>query len=298
MGTAETRGYRFLPPQMAERLRGLEIAVRRPMDGSHQGLHRSPSFGSSVEFAEYREYAHGDPIGRIDWPVYARSDRYVIRQFHEDVSIRGTILLDTSASMGYRQDGPMSKLEYSCYLAAGLMYAMIQQGDTVSLITFDKDIRKHYEPCGTFAGLRPMLLGLEEARPEHEGNIEAALHVAAEFCKGRSLVVIISDFLQEPEGILRGIHHLYHDGKDVTLLHVLDPAELHLPMSGLVEIVSLETQEKLTVDFRQVRDAYLEQMRLYLEQLRRGCQEVRADYILAETRMDAYDVILKRSRAV
>ncbi|MCU0915398.1 MAG: DUF58 domain-containing protein [Planctomycetes bacterium] len=295
---ADSTGYRYLPPQMAERLRGLEIAVRRPMDGSHQGLHRSPSFGSSVEFAEYREYAPGDPIGRIDWPVYARSDRYVIRQFHEDVSIRCTILLDTSASMGYRQDGPMSKLEYGCYLAAGLMYAMIQQGDTVSLITFDKDIRRHYEPCGTFAGLRPMLLGLEEARPEHEGNIEAALHVAAEFSKGRSLVVIISDFLQEPDSILRGIHHLYHDGKDVTLLHVLDPAELYLPMSGLVEIVALETQEKLTVDFRQVRDAYLEQMRLYLEQLRRGCQEVRADYLLAETRRDAYDVILKRSRAV
>jgi len=295
---SESHGYRYLPPQMAERLRGLEIAVRRPMDGSHQGLHRSPSFGSSVEFAEYREYAHGDPISRIDWPVYARSDRYVIRQFHEDVSIRCTILLDTSASMGYRQDGPLSKLEYGCYLAAGLMYAMIQQGDTVSLITFDNDIRKHYEPCGTFVGLRPMLLGLEETEPKNEGNIEAALHVAAEFSKGRSLVVIISDFLQEPDSILRGIHHLYHDGKDVTLLHVLDPAELYLPMSGLAEVVSLETREKLTVDFRQVRDAYLEQMHLYLEQLRRGCQEVRADYILAETRMDVYDVILKRSRAV
>jgi uncharacterized protein (DUF58 family) len=283
---------------MAERLRGLEIGVRRPMDGSHQGLHRSPSFGSSVEFAEYREYVHGDPISRIDWPVYARSDRYVIRQFHEDVSIRCTILLDTSASMGYKQDGPLSKLEYGCTLAAGLMYAMIQQGDTVSLITFDNEIRRHYEPCGTFVGLRPMLLGLEETEPKNEGNIEAALHVAAELCKGRSLVVIISDFLQEPDRVLRGIHHLYHDGKDVTLLHVLDPAELYLPMSGLVEVVSLETREKLTVDFRQVRDAYLEQLHLYLEQLRRGSQEVRADYILAETRMDAYDVILKRSRAV
>jgi uncharacterized protein (DUF58 family) len=284
----ESKGYRYLPPQMAERLRGLEIGVRRPMDGSHQGLHRSPSFGSSVEFAEYREYAHGDPISRIDWPVYGRSDKYVIRQFHEDVSIRCTILLDISASMAYRQDGPLSKMEYGCHLAAGIMYAMIQQGDTVSLITFDSEIRKHYEPCGTFVGLRPMLLGLEEIEPKNEGNIEAALHVAAEMCKGRSLVVIISDLLQEPDRILRGVHHLYHDGKDVTLLHVLDPAE----------VVSLETREKLVVDFRQIRDAYLAQMQEYLEQLRRGCQEVRADYLLAETRMDAYDVILKRSRAV
>jgi uncharacterized protein (DUF58 family) len=294
----ESKGYRYLPPQMAERLRGLEIGVRRPMDGSHQGLHRSPSFGSSVEFAEYREYAQGDPISRIDWPVYGRSDRYVIRQFHEDVSIRCTILLDISASMAYRQDGPLSKMEYGCHLAAGIMYAMIQQGDTVSLITFDSEIRKHYEPCGTFVGLRPMLLGLEEIEPKNEGDIEAALHVAAEMCKGRSFIVLISDLLQEPDRILRGIHRLYHDGKDVTLLHVLDPAELSLPMSGLVEVVSLETREKLVVDLRQIREAYLAQMHEYLEQLRRGCQEVRADYLLAETKMDAYDVILKRSRAV
>jgi len=295
---AESQGYRYLPPQMAERLRGLEIGVRRLMDGSHQGLHRSPSFGSSVEFAEYREYEHGDPISRIDWPVYARSDRYVIRQFHEDVSIRCTVLLDTSASMSYRQEGPMSKMEYGCRLAAGILYAMIQQGDTVSLITFDREIRRHYEPCGTFVGLRPMLLGLEEIEPRHEGDIEAALHVAAEMVKGRSLVVIISDFLQEPDRILRGIHHLYHDGKDVTLLHVLDPAELELPMSGLVEVVALETREKLIVDLRQIRAAYQEQMHQYLEQLRRGCQEVRADYILAQSRTDVYEVILKRSRAV
>jgi uncharacterized protein (DUF58 family) len=295
---AASQGYRYLPPQMAERLRGLEIGVRRPMDGSHQGLHRSPAFGSSVEFAEYREYAHGDPIARIDWPVYGRSDRYVIRQFHEDVSIRCTILLDTSASMGYRQDGPLSKMEYGCHLAAAVMYAMIQQGDTVSLITFDREIRKHYEPCGTFVGLRPMLLGLEEIEPQNEGNIEAALHVAAEMCRGRSLVVLISDLLQEPESIMRGIHHLYHDGKDVTLLHVLDPAELELPMSGLVEVVALETRDRIVVDFRQIRDAYLEQMHRYLEQLRRGCQEIRADYLLAPTHTDVYDVILKRSRAV
>jgi len=295
---AESHGYRYLPPQMAERLRGLEIGVRRLMDGSHQGLHRSPSFGSSVEFAEYREYAHGDPIARIDWPVYGRSDRYVIRQFHEDVSIRCLILLDTSASMGYRQEGPLSKMEYSCYLAAGVMYAMIQQGDTVSLMTFDREIRRHYEPCGTFAGLRPMLLGLEEIQPQQEGDIEAALHLAAGMCKGRMLVVLISDLLQEPERIMRGLHHLHHDGKDVTILHVLDPAELELPLSGLVEVAALETRDKLVVDFRQIRDAYLEQMHQYLEQLRRGCQEIRADYLLAPTRTDVYDVILKRSRAV
>jgi len=294
----ESKGYRYLPPQMAERLRGLEIGVRRPMDGSHQGLHRSPSFGSSVEFAEYREYTAGDPIARIDWPVYARSDRYVIRQFHEDVSIRCHILLDVSASMRYQQDGPFSKMEYGCYLAAGLMYAMVQQGDTAALMTFDDRVRQQYEPAGTFAGLRPMLLGLEEVEPKDSGDVEAALHAAAERIDGKTLVVIISDLLQDPDGFVRGLHHLHHDGKDVTVFHVLDPAELRLPMTGLAEVTALETREKLTVDFRQIRQAYLEQVHRYLDQVQRGCQEVRADYVLAETKTEVYDAILKRSRAV
>ncbi|MHC4173703.1 MAG: DUF58 domain-containing protein [Planctomycetota bacterium] len=301
-------GYRYLPPQMAERLRGVEIAVHRPMDGSHQGLHRSSAFGSSVEFAEYREYVSGDPIARIDWPVYARSDRYVIRRFHEDVSIRCYIMLDISGSMTYKQDGPLQKSEYACYLAAALMYLMVRQGDTVSLITFDDRVRKYYEPSGSFVGLKPILLGLEKIEPANHsaagsgsasrsaGNIEAALHSAAELIKGKALVIVISDLLEEPEGILQGINHLHYDGKQITLFHVLDPAEISMSMTGLVDVTSLETSEKITVDFRQIRDAYLEQLRLYLDELRSGCQKIRAEYILTETRTEVIDVILQRSR--
>jgi uncharacterized protein (DUF58 family) len=283
---------------MAERLRGVEIGVRRPMDGSHQGLHRSPAFGSSVEFAEYREYAPGDPVSQIDWPVYARSDRYVIRRFHEDVSIRCYIMLDISGSMKYQQDGPLQKSEYACYLAAGMMYSMVQQGDIVSLITFDNEIRDYYDPSGTFVGLKPMLQGLEKIEPKNKGNIEAALHTAAEMIKGKALVVIISDLLEEPESILQGINHLYYDGKELTLFHILDPAETNMSVKGLADVTSLESNEKITVDFRRVRDAYLEQLRLYLDELRSGFQKIRAEYILTETRTEVYDTILQRSRMV
>jgi len=283
---------------MAERLRGVEIGVRRPMDGSHQGLHRSPAFGSSVEFAEYREYAPGDPVSQIDWPVYARSDRYVIRRFHEDVSIRCYIMLDISGSMKYKQDGPMQKSEYACYLAAGMMYSMVQQGDIVSLITFDNQIREYYEPSGSFVGLKPMLQGLEKIEPKNKGNIEAALHTAAEMIKGKALVVIISDLLEEPESILQGINHLYYDGKEITLFHILDPAEMNMSVKGLADVTSLESKEKVTVDFRRVREAYLEQLRLYLDELRSGFQKIRAEYILTETRTEVYDAILQRSRMV
>ena len=294
----ESIGYRYLPPRMAERLRGVEIGVRRPMDGSHQGLHRSPAFGSSVEFAEYREYAPGDPISQIDWPVYARSDRYVIRRFHEDVSIRCYIMLDISGSMKYQQDGALQKSEYASYLAAGMMYVMVQQGDTVSLITFDDQIRDYYEPSGTFVGLKPMLQGLEKIEPKNKGNIEAALHSSAELIKGKALVVIISDLLEEPESILQGINHLYYDGKDITLFHILDPAEMNMSVTGLADVTSLESKEKVTVDFRRIRDAYLEQLRLYLDELRSGFQKTRSEYILTETRTEVYDAILQRSRMV
>ncbi len=294
----ESTGYRYLPPRMAERLRGVEIGVRRPMDGSHQGLHRSPAFGSSVEFAEYREYAPGDPVARIDWPVYARSDRYVIRRFHEDVSIRCYIMLDISASMKYQQDGALQKSEYACFLAAGMMYVMVQQGDMISLITFDDQIRDYYEPSGTFVGLKPMLEGLEKIEPKNKGNIEAALHSAAEMIKGRALVVVISDLLEEPESILQGVNHLYYDGKEITLFHILDPAEMNMSITGLADVTSLETKDKITVDFRRIRDTYLEQLRLYLDELRSGLQKSRSEYILTETRTEVYDAILQRSRMV
>jgi uncharacterized protein (DUF58 family) len=293
---SESGEYRFLPAHMAERLRGIEIGVRRPMDGSNQGLHRSPAFGSSVEFAEYREYMPGDPISQIDWPVYARSDRYVIRRFHEDVSIRCYVMLDISGSMGYKGSGAMSKIEYASYLAAAMLYVMIQQSDTSSLITFDSQIRSYHEPTGTFTRLKPMLLDLENLTLGKAGDIEAVLHNAAELIKGRALIMIISDFLQEPEKIIRGINHLYHDGKDVTLFHLMDPTELNMSISGLTEVVSMEQEGKLIVDFGLIKESYLKQLRLYLEKLRTGCQRIRADYIFADTGMDVYDAILQRRK--
>jgi uncharacterized protein (DUF58 family) len=292
----ESGEYRYLPAHMAERLRGIEIGVRRPMDGSKQGLHRSPAFGSSVEFAEYREYMPGDPISQIDWPVYARSDRYVIRRFHEDVSIRCYVLLDISGSMGYKGTGSMSKIEYGCYLAAAMLYVMLQQSDTSSLITFDTEIRRYHEPAGSFVNLKPMLLELENIQLGKEGDIEATLHTAAELIKGRALVVIISDFLQDPEKIIRGINHLHHDGKEITLFHIMDPTEINMPLSGLLEVVSMEQEGKLTVDFGRIKETYLRQLRLYLDQLRAGCQRIRADYVFVDTGMDVYDAILERRK--
>jgi uncharacterized protein (DUF58 family) len=268
------------------------------MDGHRQGTHQSPAFGSSVEFAEYREYQPGDPIHQIDWPVYARTDRYVIRRYHEDVSIRCYLLLDTSESMAYQQDGHLSKLDYACYLAAGMMYLMIQQGDTVSLITFGDGIGAGFDPAGSFVGLRPMLLALEGLEAQGRGNIEASLHACAEFIRGKTLVVVLSDLLTDPEAVLRALTHLHQDGKDITVFHILDPAEIRLPDAGLVDVTALEGEGRLTVDWGQIRQAYLTEVRHYLEHLRTGCQRLRAHYFLTQTNEDPADVLAQRSRAV
>ncbi|MGD0092146.1 MAG: DUF58 domain-containing protein [Planctomycetota bacterium] len=293
---AEKGVYKFLPSQMADRLRGLGIAVRKQMDGGTQGLHRSHAFGSSVEFAEYRAYTKGDPIKRIDWAVYARTDRYVIRQFHEEVAVRSHVLLDISESMAFRQEGSMPKIDYARYLAAGLMYLMIQQGDSTALMTFDNEIRSAHDPVASFVGLKPMLHALEDLTAQRAGNIEKSLHAAAERIPGRALVVVISDLLQDCREVLRGIGHLSHDGKEVTVFHVLDPGELRLPVSGLYEIEALESHQKLEVDVEQIREIYLQRLREYLDEIRTGCTNAGADYILVDTNTDVRDALYKRSK--
>jgi uncharacterized protein (DUF58 family) len=287
--------YKFLPSGIADHLGDLQITVSKRMDSGLQGQHRSSTFGSSVEFAEYREYMQGDPIERIDWNVYARTDKYVIRRFHDEVNIRANLLLDTSESMSFKSEGPMSKMDYSCHLAAALMYVMINQGDSTSLTTFDDDLRNRYEPAATLGGLRPMLTGLEEIVPQGESNIEQALTKATEFFRGRSMVVVISDLLQDPRETLKGIGSLSYAGHDVTVFHVLDPAEIRLPQEGLIEVEFLESRKKMNVDIDDFRDLYLQRIRQYLDDVRIGCANEGANYILVDTSTDLHDALLKRA---
>jgi uncharacterized protein (DUF58 family) len=287
--------YKYLPSQTADHLRNLRLGVSKRMDSGMQGQHAASTFGSSVEFAEYREYMQGDPIERIDWNVYARTDKYVIRRFHDEVNIRANILLDVSESMSYKEMGSMSKMDYGCHLAAALMYVMINQGDSTSLATFDDDLRDIHEPAATLGALRPMLEGLEEIVPKGESNIQQALSKATEFFKGRSMVVVISDLLQDPRQTLKGIGSLCYAGHDVTVFHVLDPAEIRLPQEGLMEVEFLESGRKMNVDLTDFRDLYLQRIREYLDEVRIGCTNEGANYILVDTATDLHDVLLKRA---
>lgn len=276
--------YKFLPSELAESVRHLVVSVRRPVQGPKEGQHRSPHYGASVEFAEYREYTPGDAVNLIDWAVYARSDRTVVRRFHEETNLRAYVMLDTSGSMGFRDEGAMSKIEYACFLAAGLMFALVSQGDVAGLMTFDRDVRMLNEPVGTLHGLRRLLLALEDVEPRGEGDIEAALHAAAGQLPARSLVVLVSDLLQDPATVIRGMRHLFHDGHNLMILHVLDRGERRLSFGGVAELRELESGSRLVVEADEIRHAYGRAVDGYLNELRMACTECLAEYHLVDTR--------------
>lgn len=283
--------YKYLPSSLAEALMTQGIAVRRPVHGAQTGLHRSPHHGASIEFAEYRAYTPGDPLNRIDWPVYARTDKYLVRQCYEETNLRATVLLDTSASLGFRDEGPVTKLEYGCSLAAGLMFMLVNQRDTVGLMTFDARMTKGFAPAGTSEGLRPMLDHLETLQPAGCGDIEAALHEAAGRIAPKGLVVIISDFLQGAERVVRGIRHLDHDGHNIMVFHVLDRGERRLSFGGVAELRDLETSRRLVLDVDEVRAAYEAAVGRHQAALRTACADCMAAYHLVETSQPVHTVL-------
>ena len=279
-----TSSFKYLPASLAEAVHRLGIRVRRPVRGRGEGLHRSPDFGASVEFAEYRDYTPGDPPNRIDWSVYARTDRYRVRRFQEETSLRAAILLDTSESLAFRETGAMSKWDYSCHLAAGVMYALVRQGDMAALSVFAESIEKAFEPAGTLVGLRLMLNALEEIRPGGKTDIGQAMFDVAERTPPRSLVIVISDFLQQPDKVVKGMQRLHHDGHNLILLHVIDGGERHPGFGGIAEIRELETGKRLVVDMDDIRARYEQSVEHHIETIRRACADCMGDYHLIDTR--------------
>lgn len=286
---------RFLPPMLADRLRALRLAVRRPVRGTVQGQHRSPNLGASVEFAEYRTYTPGDPIQLLDWAVYARSDRYMIRRHREETNLRAWVLLDVSQSMDFQDQADERKFDYACSLAAALMFVLVNQGDSVGLIPFDCRANRKFGPASTFADLRPILQTLEDLRPTGRTQFESAIHDSAALMPRRGLVLLLSDLLEPPEQIMRGLHLLRHEGHDVTVFQILDPGELHLGEGGVAEYRELETGRRLIVDPDELHDHYSRAVEQHLDRIRQGCSDAQADYRLALTSEPLESVLHSRT---
>jgi uncharacterized protein (DUF58 family) len=257
---ASTRDLRFLDPAVIARLGSMELKARTVVEGFLSGLHRSPYKGFSVEFAEYRQYLPGDDLSTLDWKVYARSDRHYVKKFEEETNLDCHVLLDISASMAYRGGAAMTKVEYGSVLAASLAYLMHRQRDATGLIEFDDRIRGRLPASARPGHLHAILLALDKVAPGAKSDVGRPLHQLADALGKRSLVVLISDLLDDPDNIVRGLKHLRFRGTDVIVFQVLDPHEIQFPFRGAARFTDVESDDVVSADPDRVRESYLEAM--------------------------------------
>ncbi len=274
----------YLDPKVLARLKGLQLRARLIVEGYVSGVHRSPYQGFSIEFAEHREYAPGDDLRYVDWKVFGRTDKVYLKQFEEETNQICNLLLDTSESMRYRSGGaPMSKLEYAQCAAAALAYLILQQQDSVGLVTFDKEIRALVRPSANPSHLEQLLHVMQESVPERKTATGPIFHDLAERFKKRGLVVVLSDLFDDVESMMAGLKHFRHRRHDVILLHVLDPAELDFPFRRITMFRGLEQLPNVLVEPRALRQAYLREFDRYVNQLKRGGRMHRIDYVQMRT---------------
>lgn len=262
------------------RARDLDFVARSVVDGFVGGAHRSPHFGSSMDFAEHRPYGPGDDIRRIDWKLFARTDRFHVKQFEADSNANFLILLDVSRSM--RFGSPLTKLEYAAGLAACLAYVAAGQKDRVGLLTFDRRVRTFIPPK---AGRLDAILAALSRLPEAEGHgaLAPAIDRAAEASRRRGVLVLLSDLYEEPEEAARLVRRLRYRGSDVMAFHVLDPAERAFPFEGPETFEDLETGDRVPADGDRIRDEYRAMVEEHIRALRRTFGAERIDYALADT---------------
>ncbi len=286
-------GYRYLDPSALARVKNLQMVARGVVEGAISGLHASPYKGFSVEFAEHREYTPGDDPRHLDYKMLARTDRLYIKQYEEETNMRVQILLDTSGSMAYRHEGRISKYDYAAYLTAILSYLMLKQQDSVGLTTFDTAIRLDMPARSSPRHFNEMMRQLEGIEPGAETDVADILHKLANRFKKRCLIVLISDLYDDPDAVIRALHHFRHRKHEVIVFHVFDKAEIDFPFREVTSFYDLETNERLQIDPVYVRDAYVEQIEAFIETYRRACAETNIDYVMTDTSVP-YDFMLSR----
>jgi uncharacterized protein (DUF58 family) len=280
METHVIPGARFVDPKVLSRIKDLELLARTVVDGFINGLHRAPYFGASIDFAEHRGYVAGDDIRRVDWRLYARTDRYFVKQYEADTNANFSVLLDVSKSMGFASQG-VSKLEYGSYLAACLAYLSQRQRDRVGIITFDEDIVTHVPPSAKHFNV--LLHTLDRARAERPGRLLTMLGRMAEHFKRRSIIALVSDLYENPEELLDALKPYRFLGNDLVVFHVLDPAEIEFPYRDASRFQDLESGEQMPVVPEVFADQYRKMMQEHIQALTTRFTESRIDYVQLTT---------------
>lgn len=273
---------RFLHPEAIKRVARLDIRARYIVEGFLSGGRRSPYFGQSVEFRQHREYARGDDLRRLDWKVWAKQDRYYVKQFTEETNLRCVILVDVSGSMRYGS-GPLDKYEYAATVAVSLAYLLLRRQDAVGLTSFDERPRVTVPLRTRRNHLQSLIQALDVGDPRDKTDMYRVLLNVAESYPRRGMVVLISDLLTETSSLMKGLRLLRQRGHDVMTLHVMDDDELDFPFNGPTRFEGLESLDRLNCNPRALRQGYLEALGAFLENTRRGCAKNDVDYALLRT---------------
>ncbi len=273
-------GARFVDPQVLARIGNLKLLARNVVDGFINGLHKAPYLGVSIDFAEHRGYMPGDDIRFIDWRVFARTDRFYVKQFEADTNANFSVLFDISKSMSFSSGG-VSKLDYGRYLAACLTYFATTQRDRVGIVTFDDDIVLRVPPSAKHLDI--VLHTLDRIEAGNPGSFARPFFRATEFFKRRGILLVISDFYDEPEAIVTGLKPLTYGGNDVMVFHVLDPAEVNFPYDDATNFKDIETGRRMPVVPEKLREQYRALVQEHIETLSKLCAENRIDYAFFNT---------------
>ena len=275
----------YLKPEVLNQIKRLDLRAQMVVRGFLQGLHASPYQGFSVEFSEHRRYAKGDDPKSIDWLVYAKTDKYYVKRFEAETNLTGYLVMDLSRSMGFTYRQEFTKFEYSICLAAALCYLMIMQQDPVGLITFGESLRANLPARSRRSQLSDLLAELTRLEPAGETNLSEHLSRICAMLSHRSLVMVFSDLLGDPEPVYASLARLRHAGHDVILFHVLDEAEVHFPYDGAVEMEDPETGEIIPLDATGFKADYIEQVSAFRDDYQSRCNAMRIDYVPLDTSM-------------
>ncbi|WP_339612539.1 DUF58 domain-containing protein [uncultured Rubinisphaera sp.] len=273
----------YLKPEVIRNVARLDLRARFIVEGFLSGLHASPFHGFSVEFSEHRRYSTGDDPKDIDWLVYAKTDRYYVKKYQAETNITGYLMLDLSESMSYTFRQQLTKFEYSVSLAAALAYMMIHQQDPVGLVTFDEKLQTVLPAKSRRTQLASILALLAKAQPTGPTNVAQALRLFAPMIRHKSLIMLFSDLLVDPEPVMHSLRMIRHAGHDVILFHVLDEAEVTFPFTGSVALRDPETNEEMKLDASGMRRDYLDAMQALRDQYKKDCQNMGIDYVPLDT---------------
>ncbi len=287
---ARVEHFKYFDPLNLKKLRNMNLVARFLVEGFISGLHRSPHHGFSVEFAEYRKYILGDDVRRIDWKLWPKTHKLYVKEYHEETNLRCYILLDVSASMGYGTS-EVTKLEYASYLTAAIAYLMTKQNDSVGLILFSDGVSTFIPPRSSPAHLKNILVKLEQVEPQSRTDVARAFHAVAERVKRRGLIIVLSDFYDEPDNVLKALKHFRHKKHEVLAFHILDHAELEFPFDGVVRFKDMETGDSVQLYPRHLRDEYLQKIRDFIRTYQRRLSDSDIEYIQVDTKTP-YDLLL------